>query len=251
METKINIMGLDIDIIDIDTLISKTQEYLNNDCLNVILMANTTLLEESGKDEELKQLVMGADLIVPGDETLLSMHHVETLKIASIVVNYSCFKEIFSQIKNEERNLYIVARNEKETLQFEEFFTQYYPNIKVEGAYYDDLVRGEELVLNKINSIAPDIVLLIGDSPLQESWIMTNKTKLNSKLCIAIGEVSDKIVTEQKAVPVWISRIKMDKLYLWSKQNKGVKRIRDIRIFKKKMEHYKNKKGGSKNGDSE
>lgn len=242
MGTKINIMGLDIDIISIDALVSTVQEYLDNDCLNIILMANTTLLEETGKDQELKELAMEADIIIPSDETLLSLHHVDNLKIASMVVDYSCISPIFNWLGEEGKSIYIVARNEKEVSVFREFYVKPHSGIAVEGIYCDDLVHGEELLLNKINSVAPDIVLFMVDSPLQERWIMGNRTKLNSKLCFAIGAVSEKILSEQKVTPMWISKLKMETLYNWAKQNKGLKKVRAIHIFKKKVEDYKNKK---------
>lgn len=251
MGTQINIMGLDVDMISTDILKSKVKEYLENDILNIILFATTKLLEYTVEDENLKELIKEADFILPGDETLLSLHHVDTLKIASMVVDYNSLAYTFQNIELKDKTIYLVAANEKEAAIYMEFFKGSYPEIQILGAFYEALEQNEELVINEINSLTPDILLFLIDTPLQERFIMENKLKLNSKLCIGLGRVNVESSIKQKQSKRVFKNKSLEHLYYFFVENKGIKKIMDTRIFKRKVENYKNKKGGKTNGDNE
>lgn len=251
MGTQINIMGLEVDIISNDTLVSKVKEYIENDCLNIILFATTKLLEDTVEDEKLKELIMAADFILPGDETLLSLHHVDTLKVASMVVDYKSLSLAFQSSALKDKTIYLVAANEKEATLYMEFIKRSYPGIQILGAFYDELESNEELVINEINSLTPDILIFLIDTPLQERFIMENKLKLNSKLSLGLGRINVESSIKQNQVKRVFKNKTIENLYYFFIENKGIKKILDTRIFKIKVENYKNKKGGKTNGDNE
>lgn len=231
MGTQINIMGLEIDIIGTDALLSIVDEFLEDDVLNVILFATTDLIDQTVEYEELKNLVMDADYILPGDETLLSLHHVDTLKIASMVVDCESLASIFGDVNLKGRSIYAVASNEKDASAYMNFVKEHYPHMEVLGTFREELEQNQELAINEINSLTPDILIFLTDTPFQERFIMENKSKLNAKLCIGLGHVPLETMIGHK--------------------NKGIKKILDTRIFKRKVEKYKHKKGGKMNGDNQ
>lgn len=231
MGTQINIMGLEIDIIDTKALVSIVNDFLENDVLNVILFATTDLIDYTVEDEELKSIIMDADYILPGDETLLSLHHVDTLKVASMVVDYKSLSHAFTDVGVRNRSIYLIASSEKEAQSYMNLMEEHYPQMEVLGAFYEDLEQNQELVMNEINSLTPDILIFLIETPFQERFIMENKLKLNAKLCIGLGHITPEAVTKHK--------------------NNGIKKILDARIFKRKFEKYKHKKGGKTDGDNQ
>lgn len=251
MGTQINIMGLEVDIIGTDTLVAKVKGYLESDVLNIILFATTNLIDHTIEDEELKNLVLEADYILPGEETLLSLHHVDTLKIASMVVDYESLAYAFQNIDLKSTTMYLIAANEKEATAYTNFIRDNYPDIQVLGAFYDDLLQNQELVINEINSITPDMLLFVIDTPLQERFIMENKSKLNAKLCIGLGRIDVEASMKQKQAKKVFKNKTLEYLYYFFIENKGIKKILDTRIFKRKVENYKNKRGGKTHGDNE
>lgn len=241
MDTTIRIMDLDIDMISMDTLISKTEEYLTNDNLNVILFASAQLLEEASENSDYREMLSRADLILPGEEALLSMHHVDVLEVARMVINYRCFDPMLDSIK-EPRTAYLAGRTEYETGSMKDYCTRKHPGINIVGTCIMDLQQNQDVIINEINSLAPDILLFSMDTPLQEEWILSNCTKMNARLCIGIGAVIHTILEESKEVPGVIQTLHLEKLYNLIKKNERLIRIRQARIFRRKIAHYKNKK---------
>lgn len=190
METKINIMTLDVDIISYDILTSKIKEYLDNDVFNIVLFATSKLLKITTESEELRESICDADLILPGDESILEPNYVDEFKNASLVINPSYLRKALTNIISEERTIYIITRNEKEEQLCIDYVTENYHSLNVVGTFHGDLEISEEIVINDINSVTPDILLILLNSPLQERFIMGNRQKMNSKLGICLGDVN-------------------------------------------------------------
>jgi Teichoic acid biosynthesis proteins len=241
MDTTIKIMDLDINMISMDTFLSKINDYLTNEYLNVILLASATMLEEAANDSEYREMLSRADLILPGDETLLSMHHVDLLKVAGMVINYKCIDQMLKEM-TESKTAYLIARNEQEAEKFNGFCESQYTNIKLVGSCSLNLEQNGDMVINEINSLAPDILVVAVDTPFQESWMIKNCTKMNAKLCIGLGGVINELLEQYKRTPAFFRVLHLEKLYNMIVRNKRLNKIRQARIFKRKIAHYKNSK---------
>lgn len=249
MKTSINVMGTQLDIISTEKLRECVTEYLGNDYLNIVFLASTKMLETASEDEEYREKIESANLLLPGNETLLSLHHADILKTGGMIVNYRSLLQMFDDMITEDIAVYLISRNEKECNIFREYSESAYPNLKFLGTYWKDVTEKEDVVVNEINSVAPDILLFAMDSPLQENWIMANSSKLNSKLCIGLGNSIDDIMEDFKDVPDIVKKMNLESFYRKLKKSKIIKKTREVRIFRKRVAHYKNKKGGSKSGD--
>lgn len=251
METKVNIMDLEIDIISIDYLILNCKGFLTTDFMNIIYLVSTKTLKETVNDEQYKASIEAADFVLPGEETLLSLHHVDMLQTEGMIVDYHFLYPMFESISEEKKTMYIVGRNEKEINWFKEFTKSNYPNLKMVGSCAKELLEKEEIVINEINSVAPDILIFAIDSPFQEKWISMNYSKLNSKLCFGIGGVIDQLLIENKDLPNWVKKLRIQKIYTHLFRGKGFGKLREVRIFKKRVENYKIKKGVKNNENTD
>lgn len=251
MKTQVKIMGLDVDIMSIRNLATKIRGYLTNDSLNVILFASTHVIEKIDRDEEYKELIGKADMILPQDEALLSLHHVDELKEASMVVSVEYIAAVFDKFAYEKKTVYILAVSEKEAIGCEAWLAEEYPNVKVMGYYYKDVEQNKETIINEINSLVPDILLCFLDSPEQEHFLLDNRLMINAKLGIALGSDSLVLIKRFKQLTKKKDKNAIERCCSKIMRNKGIMKLRNIRMFKRKVEIYKNKKGGKSNGDNE
>ncbi|SFR65055.1 WecB/TagA/CpsF family glycosyltransferase [Anaeromicropila populeti] len=245
MEAKVSIMGLDVDLISTDSFSSRIEQYLTNDYLNIIFLLSTKMVYDAMEVEEYKDILSKAHMLIPGEEALLSEFHVEALRETGIVTNYRCMYQLLDGIKGEHKTMYVVGSSEEKIKQFMEFCHMIYPGTKILGAYCINPEINVELVINEINGANPDILTVILDSPEQENWIIENSATINAKLCIGIGGIIDKLLGKHKSAPALIKKMKMERFYfdviLWIPQR--IKKLMQNRIFKRKIAHYKNKKG--------
>lgn len=85
MQASVKIMDIDVDMMTNDVFIQKMNEYLTDDRLNVIFFASTELLNRAVEDESYRVLIDQAELFLPGEEPLLSAHHVDVLEAGGLV----------------------------------------------------------------------------------------------------------------------------------------------------------------------
>jgi len=245
MEAKVNIMGLDVDLVSTDSFTRRTEQYLTNDYLNIIFLLSTKMVYDAMEREEYKDILSKAHMLIPGEEALLSEFHVDALRETGIVTNYMCMYQMLNGIKDEHKTMYLVGLDEVKIKHFMNFCKENYPNTKVIGAYCVSTDINMELVVNEINGANPDILTVIMDSPEQENWIVESAAKINAKLCIGIGGIVDKLLEEYKEAPFLFRKLKLEGFYFKVIQAiiNPIKKLLQNRIFMKKIEHYKNKKG--------
>lgn len=243
METKINIMDLAIDMISQDTFVAKISEYLSTDDMNTVFLLNTKMLEEATKQDMYKELLEKADMLLPGEDTLLTFHNVDVLEVGGMVVNYKCLNQMLEEIQGQNHPMYLIGDNEHQLKTFMKYCEKTYPETKISGAYSVDLKLNPEIIINEINGMDADILMVIMESPLQEYWIMENSGKINTKLCIGIGPVVSEVVKEKKEVPTFFKKLHLEKLYIFFYNTRKISKAKRKRIFRKQVAHYKNKKG--------
>jgi len=241
METKVNIMDLELDLLAQETLQTEVQSYLNNDFLNVVHMISLDYMDAYDQDEMVKNVLKQADLVLPGEKAILTRHHVDVLETGGMVVDYHGIRELVDSLAEAGRTLYLVVRNAKEVKIAYRYLTKYFDKEKIVGIYAVDGNVTEEALINDINTKLPDIILLSMDSTDQEEWLENNRSKMNARLCFAVGSVLPLILRENVYVPVWLDRIHLGGIYRWLMRIPYSHFIRR-RIFHRKMDDYNIKK---------
>lgn len=240
MRTSVKIMDIDVDMMTNDVFILKMNEYLLDDKLHVIFFASTDVLNHAVEDESYREVIDQADLFLPGEEALLSAHHVEVLEAGDMVVSCKSFGMMLENLWKEERSMYIIAKSEPELELLESWCKRMQPELKVVGSQIYDPEKEDAALVNEINSHMPDMLLVDLDSGMQEQWIIEHKGMLGAKLCIAIGGVAGLILAEEKEIPSWVSKIHLENVYDKLVKQQKVKKDFRARIFRKQVVQYNN-----------
>lgn len=240
MQASVKIMDIDVDMMTNDVFILEMNKYLLDDKLHVIFFASTDLLNRAVEDEDYRAVVDQADLFLPGEEALLSAHHVEVLEAGDMVVSCKSLGMMLENLWKEERSMYIIAKSETELEILESWCKRMQPELRVLGSQVYDPEKEDAALVNEINSYMPDMLLVDLESSMQEQWIISHKSMLGAKLCIAIGGVAEQILAEEKEIPDWVSKMHLDSIYeKLVKQQKVKKNVR-ARIFRKQVVQYNN-----------
>lgn len=240
MQASVKIMDIDVDMMTNDVFIQKMNEYLTDEHLDVILFASTDLLNRAVEDETYRQLIDQAELFLPGEEALLTNHHVDILEAGGMVVSCRSLGMMLENLTKEDRTLYIIAQDEEQVSELEAYCKTMQPELRVVGNYAYDKELEDAAVVNEINSHTPDMILLNLETGIQETWIMEHASLLNARLCIAIGGVANLILAEQKEPPEWIRKLHLEGIYQCLVKDQTVKKDFKARIFRKKIVQYNN-----------
>lgn len=214
METLVNILGTDVDILSDDVFISKVNHYFTNERLQVILFASAEVLERASEEEEYRKLVDMAELCLPGEEKcLFNTEQVEKLKSDDIVMSCKSFGRLLENLKKQDRSVYIISETERDVELLEQYCKKMQPELLMIGnSVYTKGTDGAAIV-NEINSHIPDILLVNLPIGEQEKWIMEYRALLNAKICIVLGGVADLIILPQEDFPVWVQKLHLQRFY--------------------------------------
>ncbi len=233
MGTKVNIMDLEVDLLTRETLQKEILSYLDDDYLNIVHIISLDYMDAHDQDDIVRESLRQADLVLPGEKAILTRHHVDVLETGGMVVDYHSVHELVKDLGGEGITCYLVVRNQKEAKHIYKHLYNYMDMDQVLGVYVADGDVTEEALINDINTKLPDVIILSMDSTGQEEWLETNKTKLNAKLCVAVGSVLPIILRENVHVPSWIESIHLGGLY------RRIARIPYSHFFRKRIFHRK------------
>lgn len=242
MQSVVNVMGIEIDMLSNDVFIEKINTYLNDDKLDVIFFASADILNRAAENEKYHELVDRAELFLPGEEALLTNYKIDILKDAGMVVSCKSFGIMLENLQKQDRTIYIVADSSKDVENLRNYCKKNQPELRVIGScIYSEEVEDAAMV-NEINSCIPDILLVDLKIGVQESWIMEHVNLLNSKLCVAIGGVAQIIMAEEKKIPSWIRKIGLAGIYEKIAIERIPQKFFKAKFFRKRIDIYNTKK---------
>ncbi len=242
MQSVVNVMGIEIDMLSNDVFIEKINTYLNDDKLDVIFFASAESINRAVENEKYHELVDRAELFLPGEEALLTNYKIDILKDAGMVVSCKSFGIMLENLQKQDRTIYIVSDNSKNIDNLRNYCKKNQPQLRVIGSciYSEDME--DAAVVNEINSYIPDILLVDLKIGVQESWIMEHVNLLNARLCVAIGGVAQIIMAEEKRIPKWIKKIGLTSLYEKIAVERIPQKFFKARFFRKRIDIYNTKK---------
>ena len=241
MHASVKVLDIDIDMMTNDVFVQKMNEYLSDDKLDVILFASTELLDKAMGEESYREVIEQADLILPGEEALLSAHHVEVLEAGGMVVSCKSFGIMLENLQKKDQSVYIIGKSSTEVEQLETWCKRMQPGLRLSGSVVYDPDMEAAALINEINNHTPDILLVDLETGPQEIWIMEHLPLLHARLCVAIGGVVSLILAEEKEAPEWVKKLHLELLYEKVVRQQSVKKDVQARIFRKKVVQYNNK----------
>lgn len=241
MGNKVKIMGMELDILSEDALRKEFEGFLSYDFLNVIHLISLDYMDAFEENEQIQETLGEADLVLPGEQAILSSSHVDVLATGGMVVDYriagkACGKEMLTG-----RTCYLVLRDRKEARIIYRYLASHHPALQVVGLYTSDSGVTDEALVNDINTGLPDLIFMSMESPHAEAWLHDNRAKINAKLCVVLGSVMDMIIRENIHIPHYLKRLHLGKIYTHVARIPYSNMWRR-RIFRKKMDNYNSRK---------
>lgn len=233
METRVSILGLDVDILTDEYFQEKVQEYLSNEYLNIIHFVSMDYIEHE-LSENVRMALSEADMVLPGEKSVLEAHHVDVLEAGGMIVDYHNAFHLVSKDILQEKKVYFVMRNKSEAKHFYTLMRERGFQFECVGIYAADGKVSQETLVNDINTVLPDVIIVSLEKEEQEKWIHENRQKLNAKLCLCIGSIMSIIRRQSPVIPKFFKVLHLEGLYKWFLKLPNSRTIRK-RMFKKRM----------------
>ena len=242
MSNKVNILGVGVDAVTMQEALARIDKFFEERKPILIATANAEMLMRATHDEELKNILNAAELVVPdGAGTVWAAHHLG-YEMPERVAGYDLAQELMKKAPSKNLRIYFFGSApgvaDKAKLKAE----QLYPGIKIVGTrngYFKDADEPE--IIAEIKSAKPDLLLAALGVPKQEKWLAKYKDELNVPVSIGVGGTFDVMAGVMKRAPRWMQRAKLEWLFRALLQPKRAGRLIALPKFVLKVHSSKQK----------
>ena len=171
---------------DVEELQEILKEYISNDSCNVVFAIADKDLEMAKEDLEFCECLSKADLLV--NSSSLKGEDCNESNDAGFDV------DIINQITSDEEidalSIMLLTDESDFAQSFDNKVNDVFKDneyAEFVGSYVIDDEIDDDLIINEINGRIPDVLVCICESPVQEKWIIANKSKIGVKLILAFS----------------------------------------------------------------
>lgn len=207
MSQVMNILGLQIMDYSAQEALELVKEYLENDCLNSLELLTPELFVAADEDPELKEAIRSMDLCMAREKEILSILEMPDPQRVQEIEDNVFLRELIKMLQSEHKSLFLLTNTEMELEKFYEYMAEHHPMVNIVGSCATDTNTGDEdVIVNEINSVVPDVVMAALNSPFQEEFVIRNKQKINAKVWVGLGK-SQNGMSDTGIKTSWLSKL--------------------------------------------
>ncbi len=242
MNDKVEILGVKVDSLTMKEAVQFTDDLIAAKKPSLVATANAEMLMRATHDEELKDILNSAALVVPdGAGTVWAARHLGH-EMPERVAGYDLAQELMKLAPQKSWRIFMFGSApgvaEKAKAKAEEL----YPGIEIVGTR-DGFFSPEDEpeIVEKIKTAKPDILFAALGVPKQEKWLAKYMDELNVPVNIGVGGTLDVMAGVMKRAPRWMQRAKLEWLFRAMLQPKRAGRLVALPKFVIKVHKSKKK----------
>ena len=240
MAEKIDILGVKVDSVTMAQAVAQVEGYMDERKNVLIATANAEMIMRATHDEELKDILNDAALVVPdGAGTVWAAHHLG-YEMPERVAGYDLAQELMRIAPSKKQKVFFFGSApgvaEKAKAKAEEL----YPGIEIVGTrdgYFKP--EDEPAIIEEIKAAQPDLLLAALGVPKQEKWLNAHLKELGVPVAIGVGGTLDVMAGVMKRAPYWMQKAKLEWLFRGLLQPKRAGRPMALPKFVLKVHGYK------------
>lgn len=230
---NIHIFDTKIDNLNLKEAKSLVEGFLKEDRLHTIYTPNTEIVMAAKEDENIRQIINSADLVIPDGIGLIYASRIKKKPLKERVTGLDLSMEILDLANKKGYSLFLLGGKEGVAQEAGANIITDYPNIEILGAqhgYFKGSHTGykdheeEAAIIARINKLKPDIIFVGLGFPKQETWINANKDRISSRVIIGNGGTMDILSGNMKRAPELFQKLGLEWFYRLIKEPSRIKR---------------------------
>lgn len=165
--------------------------YLESKSLNTVCLLDTELLMKIKDDEPAKKAVSEMDLLVEGSSELLRTGGITSKARIREVDNGFFLQGLLKKLAREKKRIFLIGNSQDELVQMRASLLSMEEKLTFFGSitYGSDDVSADS-VINQINTVLPDVVISLVQSPMQELLVHESRQMVNTALWVSLQQGS-------------------------------------------------------------
>ncbi len=243
---KNNILNIYIDNFSKSEVLARMREFLRASGQHKIFTPNPEMLVLASRDSEFKNILNSADILVPDGFGLILAARFLGMPFCERITGVDLVYEITKIAAEENKSIFLLGGGEgvsgiaatklSSELNVKLSMFQWLDGLKINN-------KNAQGIIEKVNSITPDVLFVAFGHGKQERFINDNLHKMPSvKLALGIGGALDFISGETRRAPKILQKIGLEWLWRLILEPRRILRIFDaVIIFPIKVLFEKNK----------
>ena len=238
----VEILGVPVASLTMREAVEQAEHWMDERRGALIATANAEMIMNATRDEELLEILRGADLVVPdGAGTVWAAHHLGHA-MPERVAGYDLTQELLKRAPEKNRRVFFFGSASGVAEKARQKAEALYPGIQVVGVrngYFSEAEEPE--IIREIREAEPDLLLAALGVPKQEKWLKKHKKELKVPVSIGVGGTLDVMAGTAKRAPLWMQKAKLEWLFRGILQPKRAGRLLALPKFVFRVHASKNR----------
>lgn len=211
MVEKVNILGVNVDRLNLSDSISKMESAILNGEKMRIAVTPVNCILWAQKDPALNRIYNSADMVTADGVPLIWASKWLGEPIRGRVTGLDLLPE-FSKIAAEKGfRFFFLGAGPGVAEKLRDVLTSKYPELQIAGTYsppYSKSFSEEEnhKMINLVNQSNADVLWVSLTAPKQDFWIAEHFERLNINIAIGVGAAFDVVAGNIKRAPIWMQK---------------------------------------------
>ena len=216
---QVEILGVNVNSLTMAQAVEAVQQFIAEKKVALVATANAEMLMRSTQDEELKDILNQADLVVPdGAGTVWAAGHLGE-PMPERVAGFDLAQELMREAPARGDRIYFFGSAPGVADKAKAKAEELYPGIQVVGTRNGFFTEADEPgIIAEIKAARPDILLAALGVPKQEKWLKKHMQELQVPVCIGVGGTLDVMAGVMERAPLWMQKAKLEWLFRGLKQ---------------------------------
>ena len=221
---KTDIMGIAFDNVTMQEALDKATAILQGNKTCYAVTPNAEIAYEAMKDESLRALINGADLVLPDGAGVVLASKILKTPLKQKVAGVDFADGLLGVLETTGQSLYLLGSKPGIGELAAQKMMQKHPRLRIAGIA-DGYFQDEAPVIDKINASGADVLFVCLGAPKQEQFMARHQKALHVKLMAGLGGTLDSFAGTVKRAPKWMIRLNLEWLYRLIKEPKRFKRM--------------------------
>ena len=216
---QVEILGVNVNSLTMAQAVEAVQQFIAEKKVSLVATANAEMLMRSTQDEELKDILNQADLVVPdGAGTVWAAGHLGE-PMPERVAGFDLAQELMREAPARGDRIYFFGSAPGVADKAKAKAEELYPGIQVVGTRNGFFTEADEPgIIAEIKAARPDILLAALGVPKQEKWLKKHMQELQVPVSIGVGGTLDVMAGVMERAPLWMQKAKLEWLFRGLKQ---------------------------------
>ena len=223
---RIDVLGVEFDDMDIVEAVELAMGFMEERRCAYAVTPNPEIVLACRKNRKLAAAVRSADMVLADGVGVIYASRILGMPIKNRLPGIDFASALMARMSECGKKVFLLGAKAGVAELAAERLTERYPGLDVCGVN-DGYVAQEdnELVLEKINSQSPDLILVCLGAPKQEIWMKNNAELLNAGLMIGLGGALDVYAGVVERAPRKWRSMGLEWLYRLIKEPRRIKRM--------------------------